>query len=77
MFGTKAGKRPFTAPYIPKIDVTKFLWGDLEYWHLQLIGVLVWEIELGRIDIMTEVSDEFHISEVDFALFWDEKKMSS
>ena len=28
---------------------------DLSYWYMQLIGVLCWEVELGRIDIFTEV----------------------
>ena len=56
MFGSKAGKRPFLAPYIPEIDVTKVLDDDLQYCYLQLVGLLIWAIELGRIYIMIELS---------------------
>lgn len=56
VFGTKAGERPFPAPYRPEVDVTKVLGDDLHSRYLQLIGVLRWAIELGRIDIITEVS---------------------
>ena len=31
LFGTKAGKRPYPAPYRPKIDVTKVLGDDPQY----------------------------------------------
>ena len=56
LFGTKVGKRPFLAPYKPEIDVTKVLGDDLQSCYLQLIGLFRWEIELGGIDIMNEVS---------------------
>mmetsp|Transcript_15996 Transcript_15996/g.23839 ORF Transcript_15996/g.23839 Transcript_15996/m.23839 type:complete len:1130 (+) Transcript_15996:7540-10929(+) len=56
VFGAKAGERPFPAPYRPEVDVTKVLGDDLHSRYLQLIGVLRWAIELGRIDIITEVS---------------------
>ena len=56
VFVIKAGKRPFTAPYRPEIDATKVIGGDLQSWYIQLIGVLRWAKELGRIDIMTNVS---------------------
>ena len=56
VFGTKAGERPFLAPYIPEIDVTKVLDDDLQYCYLQLVGLLIWEIKLGRFYIMIGVS---------------------
>ena len=56
VFGTEAGERPFPAPYRPEVDVTKVLGDELHSRYLQLIGVLRWAIELGRIDIITEVS---------------------
>ena len=56
VFGSKAGERPYPAPYRPEVDVTKVLGDDLHSRYLQLIGVLRWAIELGRIDIITEVS---------------------
>ena len=34
----------------------KVIGDDLEYWYLQLIGVLRWATELGSIAIMNEVS---------------------
>ena len=40
VFGTKAGERPFLAPYIPEIDVTKVPGNDLQSRYLQFIGVL-------------------------------------
>ena len=49
VFGTKAGKIQFLEPYRPESGVTKFLGGDLKSNYLQLIRVLRWAIELGRI----------------------------
>ena len=56
MFGTKEGERPFLEPYRTGIDATNVLGDDLQSSYLQLIGVLRWAIELGRIDIITKVS---------------------
>ena len=50
------GKRPYPSSYRPEIDVTPELNDDLGNRFQQLIGILRWSIELGRIDIYTEVS---------------------
>jgi hypothetical protein len=58
-YGTKLPKRvygPLPTDYRPEIDITPELVGDeLSYFQSQ-IGVLRWMVELGRIDIVTEVS---------------------
>jgi hypothetical protein len=58
-YGTKLPKRvsgPLPTNYRPETDVTPELEGEeLSYYHSQ-IGVLRWIVELGRIDIITEVS---------------------
>lgn len=47
---------PLPSNYRPELDVTEELKGDeLSYYHSQ-IGILRWIVELGRIDIITEVS---------------------
>ena len=56
VFGTNAGDIIFREYCRPEIDVTKVLGDDLKSSYLQLIRLLRWEIELGSIDIMTEVS---------------------
>jgi len=53
-FGT--GLRLCPACYRPEIDVTPFLDEERTNRFQQLIGILRWAIELGRIDILTEVS---------------------
>ena len=53
-FGT--GLRPYSACYRPEIDVTPVLDEERTNRLEQLIGILWWAIELGRIDILTEVS---------------------
>jgi len=53
-FGT--GLRPYPACYRPEIDVTPVLDEERTNRFQQLIGILRWAIELGRIDILTEVS---------------------
>ena len=55
-YGKKAGDRPFPLNYRPEIDVSPELGETLQTRVLQLIGILRWSIELGRIDIITEVS---------------------
>ena len=55
-FVAKADYRPFPEPYRPEIDVTKVPGDDIQYSYIQLIAVLWWEIELRRIDTITEVS---------------------
>ena len=53
-FGT--GLRPYPASYRPEMDVTPPLDAEGTNRFQQLIGILRWSIELGRIDILTEVS---------------------
>jgi hypothetical protein len=50
------GKRPYPSSYRPELDITSELNDELGNRFQQLIGVLRWSIELGRIDIYTEVS---------------------
>ena len=58
-YGSKLPKRvsgPLPTDYRPEVDVTPVLEGEeLSYYHSQ-IGILRWIVELGRIDIVTEVS---------------------
>ena len=56
IFGKKAGERTFSSNYRPKLDLSPVSDDMLMILYLQLIGVLRWQIELGRIDIMAEVS---------------------
>ena len=50
------GHRPYTSRFRTELDVTEELGEELTNSYQQLVGVLRWSIELGRIDIMTEVS---------------------
>ena len=50
------GRRPYPSAYRPEIDATNELDEKLTNRFQQLIGILRWAIELGRIDIYTEVS---------------------
>lgn len=50
------GKRPYPSSYRPELDVTNELNDQLANRFQQLIGILRWSIELGRLDIYTEVS---------------------
>ena len=50
------GHRPYPSSYRPESDVTDELYKVLTNIFQELIGVLRWSIELGRIVIMTEVS---------------------
>ena len=56
IFGKRAGERPFPSNYRPELDVSPVLNDVLSNRYLQLIGILRWAVELGRIDIMVEVS---------------------
>lgn len=49
-------KRPYPSSYRPEIDVSEELNPDGVQRYQELIGILRWAIELGRLDIMTEVS---------------------
>ena len=47
---------PLPANYRPEIDVTDELQGEEASYYMSLIGILRWMVELGRVDICTEVS---------------------
>ena len=49
-------KSPFSTGYRPEIDVSPELDASDAAYYQSLIGILRWAIELGRIDIFTEVS---------------------
>ena len=49
-------KNPFPTGYKPEVDVTDELGPELASRFLQLIGILRWAVEIGRIDIYLEVS---------------------
>ena len=77
-YGKRSGERPFPVDYRPEIDITPELGDELTTRYLQLIGILRWSIELGRIDIITEVSvlsqhqcnpREGHLDAV-YRIFW-------
>ena len=42
--------------YCPEIDISDELEDDLATQYQQMIGILWWSVELGHIDIITEVS---------------------
>ena len=50
------GHRPYSSRFRPELDVTEELGEEPTSRYHQLIGVLRWSIELGRIDILSEVS---------------------
>ena len=49
-------KNPFPSGYKPELDVTPELNDHLTSRYLQLMGILRWAIELGRVDMFVEVS---------------------
>jgi Reverse transcriptase (RNA-dependent DNA polymerase). len=49
-------KRPYPKDYRPEIDVSDELDPKGTHRYQELIGILRWAVELGRVDIMTEVS---------------------
>ena len=49
-------KGPLPHGYKPELDVTKELDADKVQRFQELIGILRWAIELGRVDILTEVA---------------------
>ena len=50
------GHRPYSSRFSPELDVTEELGEELTNRYQQLIGVLMWSIELGGVDILTELS---------------------
>jgi hypothetical protein len=53
--GSRA-KSPLPANYRPEFDMTEELEGEEASYYQSLVGILRWMVELGRIDIITEVS---------------------
>jgi hypothetical protein len=49
-------KNPFPSGYRPELDTTTELHDEMVSRFLQLIGILRWAVELGRLDIYLEVS---------------------
>jgi hypothetical protein len=50
--GLKAqAKTPFMSGYQPELDITNKLDSELSSHYSQLIGILRWMVELGRVDI--------------------------
>jgi hypothetical protein len=47
---------PFTSGYRPELDLSPLLDDEQTNWFQNLIGILHWSIELGRIDIHIEVA---------------------
>ena len=47
---------PFELDYKPELDGTPELNAELSSWYMSLIGMLQWMVEIGRVDILTEVS---------------------
>ena len=52
----KKAANPFEGDYEPKMDETPLLIPELASWYASLIGMLQWMVEIGRLDIITEVS---------------------
>ena len=49
-------RNPLPTGYKPELDITQELNDELGSRFLQLIGILRWSIELGRLDIFVEAS---------------------
>ena len=49
-------KNAMNENYAPELDISRELGDDLATRYQQMIGILRWSIELGRIDIITEIS---------------------
>ena len=52
----KVAPNPFEIHYDPDTDVTDLLPPDQASYYNSIIGVMRWMVELGRVDICTEVS---------------------
>jgi hypothetical protein len=52
----KTTERPMPKTYRPELDVSSVLGSELASRYSQLIGILRWAVELGRVDILLEVS---------------------
>ena len=52
----KKAENSFKLGYVPELDTSSELDPDTASYYLIIMGVLRWMIELGRINIITEVS---------------------
>ena len=52
----KKAANPFPGDYELELDTTPTLNAELASWYASLIGMLRWMVEIGRVDIITEVS---------------------
>ena len=52
----RGGKAPLTWDYHPKLDASDPLDTQEALYYQSLIGILHWAVEMGRMDITTEVS---------------------
>ena len=52
----KRATAPLPREYHPELDTTKELGHEQVIYYQSQIGVLPWAVELGRVDIITEVS---------------------
>ena len=48
---------PLASSYVPELDTTPELKADGLHYYQELIGVLRWAVEIGRVDILLEVSE--------------------
>jgi hypothetical protein len=53
---SKKAERPMAQTYRPEMDISHVLEPELASRYQQLIGILRWAVELGRVDILVEVS---------------------
>ena len=51
----KKAANPFPGDYEPKLDTILILNPELLSWYASLIRMLQWMVEIGRVDIITEV----------------------
>ena len=49
-------KTPLKSGYRPELDASQELKADGVQYYTELIGVLQWEVEIGRVDILYETS---------------------
>ena len=52
----KRASAPFPRGYIPELDTTPVLGAKEANYYQSLIGILQWMVEIGRVDMLTEVS---------------------
>ena len=53
----KTARAPFPTGYRPELDLSPELEGELFSYYQSQIGILRWMVEIGRTDIITEVSE--------------------